>query len=118
MDGLPASTIDTSTYYEIWEDIVAIQGMCVRQNHPGRRVSAGKPSCFTFTIFGAEKLTGPQGDNGRLELWLFEYHGQETALGANLTIGNQTVATPVIGNDTQNLGLSSEPLPSAVVESS
>ncbi|KAL2054901.1 hypothetical protein ABVK25_004723 [Lepraria finkii] len=98
MDGLPASTIDTSTYYEMWEDIVAIQGMCVRQNHPGRRVSAG--------------------DNGRLELWLFEYHGQETALGANLTIGNQTVATPVIGNNTQNLGLSSEPLPSAVVESS
>ena len=73
---------------------------------------------FIFTIFGAEKLIGPQGDNGRLELWLFEYHGQETALGANLTIGNQTVVAPVVGNDTQDLGLSSEPLPSAAVESS
>jgi hypothetical protein len=43
LDELPASTIDTSTYHEIWRDTVAIQGMCVRYNRQGRVVGAGKP---------------------------------------------------------------------------
>ena len=43
LDELPASTIDTSTYHEIWRDVVAIQGMCVRYNRQGRVVGAGKP---------------------------------------------------------------------------
>ncbi|KAL2042513.1 hypothetical protein N7G274_005006 [Stereocaulon virgatum] len=96
LDELPASTIDTSTYHEIWEDTVAIQGMCVRYNREGRVVGAG--------------------DYGRLQIWLLEYHGQGTARGANLSVGNQTVAAPVVGIKPQIL--KTKPSPGVTVGTS
>ncbi len=42
MSGLPASTVDSDLWYDIWKYAVAIQGICVRQGHEGSLVGAGQ----------------------------------------------------------------------------
>lgn len=40
--GLPPTTVDSSTWYDIWAAVVAMKGMCARFNRDSRMVAVGK----------------------------------------------------------------------------
>ena len=40
--GLPASTVESDVWYNIWGDAVAIQGICVRQGYEGSSILTGQ----------------------------------------------------------------------------
>ena len=42
MPDISRSTVDSESWYYIWEYAVAIQGMCVRQGYEGSIIGAGQ----------------------------------------------------------------------------
>ncbi|KAK0514244.1 hypothetical protein JMJ35_002861 [Cladonia borealis] len=87
MPDVPTSTVDSESWYYIWEYAVAIQGMCVRQGYEG-------------SIIGA-------GENEHLMVWLLEHHEHEALVFPNAILGT------MLPNNTKTLSTNLE-MPSPI----